>query len=246
MHNCASPRKERNHMGPINREEQLKRTKGRREEGDVDIIFPIGSGKRYDVRSVVVTLIVAAVLLPAARFSFGLSAPQPSELIVAICIAVFSSLLCLWLLDVTGVFPFRSVWVSRSVYGAAVVAILGTTVGVYQGAFSDRKHPLEGAWELQVSDKDGVATAHRNVVLIHSESAADYWGYSDFDAISKSTSWLEVRSLSPETGSITIRLVSGDGTVKEIVGKVKLAASRRRIDPVADGDTPRITLTRQH
>jgi len=213
---------------------------------DVDIILPIGTGKRYDVRSVVVTLIVGAVLLPAARYSFGLSAPQPSELIVAICIAVFSSLLCLWLLDVSGVFPFRSAWVSRSVYGAAVVAILGTSVGVYQGAFSDRKHPLEGAWDVQVSDKDGVVIAHRNVVLIHSESSDDYWGYSDYAAKDTGASWLEIKSLIPEAGTIAVRLVSSDATSRDLTARVRVAASKRRIDSAMEGDGIRVNLTRAH
>jgi hypothetical protein len=217
-----------------------------RKPPDLDMTLPIGEGKRYDLRSIVITLIVAAVLLPAARYSFGLVSPKPSELIVAICIAVFSSLLCLWLLDVTGVFPFRSVWVSRSVYGAAVVAILGTTVGVYQGAFSDRKYPLEGAWEVELADKEGVVFAHKNVMLIHSESSDDYWGYSDFTPKDTSASWIEVRSLNPEVGSIMIRQVSSDGTAKEATAKVKLAGSKRRIEPVGDGDAIRVTLTRPH
>jgi len=41
-------------------------------------------------------------------------------------------------------------------------------------------------------------------------------------------------------------MVSGDGTVKEITGKVKLAVSKRRIDSTTNGDAIRITLTRPH
>lgn len=232
-------------------DEERKSQKRKRRDRDyervnVDVIVPtpFGGLKNIDVRKAVVTLIVFAVLFPAMRYSVGLSAPQPAELIVAICIAVFSSLLCLWLLDVTGVFPFRSVWVSRAVYGAAVLSILGTSAGVYQGAFSDRKYPLEGDWTVRVADQSGKVLAKRTVVLIHSERADTYWGYSDYDPKDAGANWLEVASLSTETGSTTIKMVS-NGTTSEVTAKIKAATSRRIIDPAAVGDEVQVTFLRQ-
>ena len=87
--------------------------------------------------------VVIAVLMPAANYSLRLSDPTPSQLLVAISIGVFSSVVCLWLLDAVSILRFRSEWVSRSVWGAAIVSILGTGVGVFQGAFAERKYPYE-------------------------------------------------------------------------------------------------------
>src|SRR5258708_1191620 len=76
--------------------------------------------------------VVVAVLVPAVNYSVHLTDPTPAQLLVAICIGVFSSVLCLWILDAVNVLRFRSEWVARSIWTAAIVSVLGTGVGVFQ------------------------------------------------------------------------------------------------------------------
>ena len=134
-----------------------------------------GFGRQIPRLSLMV--VVVAVLMPAVNYSLRLSDPTPSQLLVAICIGVFSSVICLWLLDAVSILRFRSEWVSRSVWGAAIVPILGTGVGVFQGAFAERKYPYEGQWLVRVySPSENAFVAERQAVLIYSQSTESYWG----------------------------------------------------------------------
>ena len=70
--------------------------------------------------------------LPASTHNFRLTDPSPAELLVAVSIALFASVLFLWIMDATGLLPFRAAWISKAVYGAAITSILGTSVAVYK------------------------------------------------------------------------------------------------------------------
>jgi hypothetical protein len=97
-----------------------------------------------NLSGIALLLMLASVLLPSAYYSYHLKDPTASQLLIAICIGLFSSLLFLWIMDAVSILRFRAEWVSKSVYGAAIVSILGTSVGVYQQAFSENKYPYEG------------------------------------------------------------------------------------------------------
>jgi hypothetical protein len=187
-------------------------------------------GAKYQLPTVALTLMVAAMLVPTVRYSISLHDPTPAQLLVAICIAVFSSVVALWVLDAVSVLQFRSAWVSRGVYGVAIASILGTSVGVYQGAFADRKYPSEGAWDVRVvAVAENSTLAHHQVVLIHSETADVYWGYANAtlsgqDAQAKAA-WLEVVEFIPEKGSISLRLLMRDG--KEIAVESQLKSENK-------------------
>ena len=96
---------------------------------------------------------LAGILIPSVVYSLNLKDPTPAELLIAICIALFSSVLFLWILDATSVLRFRSEWIGKSIYGAAIASIIGTSVAVYSDAFSERKYPYEGRWEISISSK---------------------------------------------------------------------------------------------
>ena len=161
------------------------------------------------------TAVVVAVLLPAAKYSMNLQDPTPTQLLVAVCIGVFSSVLCLWLLDAVSMVQFRSSAVSKSIYAAAIISILGTGAGVFQGAFAGRKWPYEGAWTLRVrSNSDDTYVVDHRVVLIHSESADVYWGYSEASfPTSKQTNhaiFAEVVEFAPEDGNLSLLILMPD------------------------------------
>src|SRR5437763_1364461 len=104
------------------------------------------------VPGIALTLMLLGILMPTAFYSIKLaqSSPTPADLLVAVCIALFSSVLFLWIMDATGILPFKAAWISKSVYGAAIVSVLGTSVGVYKDYFNARKYPYEGAWQIML------------------------------------------------------------------------------------------------
>jgi hypothetical protein len=107
--------------------------------------------------------------------------------------ALFSAVLFLWILDATSILPFRSPWVSRSVYGAAIVSVLGTSVAVYRDAFASSKYPYEGLWEVTISESGQTTPISQHRLLLgYSTSAETYWGFSD------------TRLASPESGNATM------------------------------------------
>ncbi len=173
-------------------------------------------------------LMLLGILVPAAFYAFRLHDPTPPQLLVAICISLFSSVVFLWILDSTSILRFRSEWVSRSVYGAAIVSVLGTSVAVYKDAFATKAYPYEGRWQVTVSDPtSNKLIANHSVVLSFSDSAGEYWGYSEFipaSSPSDRAAWVEVLSFLPDDGSLILRLVSQSGS--ETVIHAQLAEIR--------------------
>jgi hypothetical protein len=139
-------------------------------------------GREYNVPTLALLLLLAGTLVPTVKYSFDLKNPSPAELLVAICISLFSGVVFLWVLDATSVLRFRSEWVSRSVYGAAIASILGTSVGVYKDSFSARREPYEGHWELSIhkTDPSSPLSTHYSVLISYSNQANAYWGYSNY------------------------------------------------------------------
>jgi hypothetical protein len=193
--------------------------------------------------------VVIAVLMPAANYSIRLNDPTPSQLLVAICIGVFSSVVCLWILDSVGIQRFRSEWVAKSVWAAAIVSVLGTGVGVFQGAFAERKYPYEGAWAIRVySPTNKTLIAEHQAVMIYSQSSEAYWGYSETSlppspqperAIST-----EIVSFDEKKLQITLRLLFADG--RQMVLEKALIVERKgiRFQSPASATDLSITLAR--
>jgi hypothetical protein len=168
---------------------------------------------------------LASVLLPAAYYSYHLRDPTPSQLLVAICIGLFSSVVFWWILDAVSVLRFRSEWVSKSVYGAAIVSILGTSAGVYKDALSGNKYPFEGAWHLSISDpKDDSQQADLSLALAYSEQAETYWGYSEYrpptNKQHEDIVWVRVDDFDPKEGTITLSWVDKDGNKSSMTTRV--------------------------
>ena len=186
------------------------------------------------IPGLVLLAIVVAVLLPAAKYSSNLTDPTPSQLLVAISIGVFSSTLCLWLMDAVGVLAFRSEWVSRGVWGAAVVSILSTGVGVFQGALAERKYQLEGKWEARVISKESdIYLTEVPLVLSYSTSADTYWGYSKTLVTSQQEERkpisIDVIDLNIDALKITYRLRYLNGKEEIYEQPIKLGEKRKNI-----------------
>jgi hypothetical protein len=171
-----------------------------------------------DVPSLALTLMLAGVVLPSVFYSYRLIDPTPSELLVAICIALFSSIVFLWILDAVSILRFRSEWVSRSIYGAAIASVLGTSVAVYKDAFTTRKYSYEGGWQLQITPQTQAADVSLPILLMFSEQSDVYWGYSEFHPSKdpEGTVWVQVTAFAPKgvKANVSIRLISSSGREK--------------------------------
>jgi hypothetical protein len=189
------------------------------------LFFKMGD-TQYSLPNIALLFILLGVLLPSVMYSVKLRNPTPADLLVAICISVFSSLLFLWIMDVTSVLRFRSEWVSKSIYGAVLVSILGTSVAVYKDAFSERKYPFEGHWELSISSKEPQPfQIKHNAAILFSENAQKYWGYSDFKPRNKETNakstWINIEEFNPQNGNIRFEIVKDDNSITEYNLKLK-------------------------
>lgn len=203
------------------------------------------AGQELSLPNVSLLLMLTAIVIPAAIYSINLRDPSPAQLLIAICIALFSSVVFLWILDATSILRFHSPWVSKSVYGAAIVSVLGTSVAVYQDAFAARKYPYEGGWQLTVlREKDEKFLADNTVSLVYSESAGFYWGYSNFarHGESEKASSLEVKEFSLQACNLIVRLWFLDGSEKVITTTCKVERQSRQVKATTKGE-PSYMLT---
>jgi hypothetical protein len=168
---------------------------------------------QYSLPNVALLFMLAGILIPSVVYSLNLKDPTPAELLIAICIALFSSVLFLWILDATSVLRFRSEWIGKSIYGAAIASIIGTSVAVYSDAFSERKYPYEGRWEISISSKEsGSYIAKHIAAIVYSQTAETYWGYSDFrpkgEIRDEESLWLNIEDFSPKNGKIKFEMIN--------------------------------------
>jgi hypothetical protein len=139
----------------------------------------IGFGPfRMPLVSLSLALMLGGIVVPTFLYSTQLREPTPAKLLVAICISLFSGVVFLWILDATAILRFRAEWIGKSVYGAAIVSVLGTSVAVYKNAFSERQYQYEGEWHIIIKplnmQTESLIADHK-IVLIYSQSADTYW-----------------------------------------------------------------------
>lgn len=186
-------------------------------------------GMKYSIPTIAIIMMLVGILLPSVMYSFNLSEPTPSQLLIAISISLFSSVIFLWILDATDILRFRAEWVSKSIYGAAIVSVLSTSVAVYKDAFTERKYIYEGRWEISVMNPGAKEyLSHHSIVLSYSENADTYWGYSNYDihkkGKEKESVWVNVLDFDPKKNLIRLRIILGDGN--DLVIKSELKGSR--------------------
>lgn len=170
---------------------------------------------------------LVGILVPAASYSFRLSNPTPSELLVAISVGLFSSVLFLRILDATSLLTFRTAWMSKAIYGAAIASVIGTSVGVYKDYFESSKYPYDGVWHLSLKRSADAEPIECLLLVTYSKNAEKYWGYSNFattvnaDNKTKVTYWFELIDYVPEERKARFRMVVSDGSEKTIEQSLK-------------------------
>lgn len=187
-------------------------------------------------------LMMAAILLPVVKYSLELKDATPAALLIAICVATFSSCIYLWILDSADILRFRSPWTARSIYTLAIASILGTSVGVYRQYFDYRKYPFEGRWQLAIGDT-ALATPYFEgpVVITYSESARHYYGYSSMNRASLRDGYIccEISDFSPQDGILAVRLFRSSGQEAGIVEQIQPSEDGRRFVTKRDLNTAR-------
>jgi hypothetical protein len=105
--------------------------------------------------------------------------------------------------------------VSRSVYGAAIVSILGTSAGIYKESFTGNKYPYEGSWNLATIERDGHPLVDTSIAMAYSEQAETYWGYSEYTPIRDGelphAQWLRVDSFDPKESILAVTWIDAKG-----------------------------------
>jgi len=187
------------------------------------------AGKKYNIPSLAIALMLTAILAPAVKYALTLNEPTPDELLVAISISLFASVLFLWILDAVSLLPFREKWISKSVYGAAIVSILGTSVGVYSNNFGSASYPYEGEWMLSIT-KDDITEpfSEHSIIITYSKEAKIYWGYSNIKLPIKDGEvlWIEVFKFIPNSKEIDVRLRYPDSSIQRISHKLKTFSNK--------------------
>jgi hypothetical protein len=187
-------------------------------------LFSYVSSAIDNLAGIALLLMLASVLLPSAYYSYHLQDPTASQLLIAICIGLFSSLLFLWIMDAVSILRFRAEWVSKSVYGAAIVSILGTSVGVYRQAFSENTYPYEGRWNLTlISSDQNIRLIDLDTALVYSDRSASYWGYSEYKPATTPQKeiavWATIRDFGPKDGNVVLGWFDGNGNQHSLVVK---------------------------
>ncbi|MBB4373469.1 hypothetical protein GGD63_006292 [Bradyrhizobium sp. cir1] len=128
--------------------------------------------------------LAAGILLPSIVYAVVLRPSNPADVLVASSICLFSAIVYLWTLHATSIVPFRDPWMSKSIFGAAIVAILGTCTAAVATQLSASPHPREGTWEIRLRRVDP-NTQNRScvwdgkIILAYSSSRSSYVGYAE-------------------------------------------------------------------
>jgi hypothetical protein len=179
------------------------------------------------VSTAALVLMLAAILLPAVNNSMRQQSHTPSQLLITICVSLFASVVYLWILDATNILPFREKWISRSIYGAAIASVLGTSVGVYKDYFQVDKYPLRGKWMLTMVDSTHF-NAENDLVLEYSLTSKVYYGFTNINyAALKDTSrsvfiGAEVLGLSTEDETIRVTFFKKGGDKTAIMSNFSI------------------------
>lgn len=165
--------------------------------------------------TIAIVAMLGAVLLPSVVYSINLNEPTPSELLIAICIGVFSSVLSLWILNITSIINFKEKWLSKSIWTTVIVSILGSSVGVYKESFSERTYKLEGRWELSIWNNNGEQLVlDKDLILLYSKNSEVYWGYSEYSHIIDEESkidnitWVNIKYIDIDNSLIELELLN--------------------------------------
>ena len=191
-------------------------------------------GQTFSISTLALLLMLVGILLPSVNYSIRLKNPTPAQLLIAVCIALFSSVVFLWILDATSILKFQSECISKSIYGAAISSVLGTSVAVYKDAFKTRKYTFEGAWRfsLEVLNDDNNLIIDYIVVLTYSTSAEMYWGYSEFvptEGYSNRPAVIEVKEFLPDKNRI-VCVLRFHNVKKSIKYELNMSDSDRRFE----------------
>jgi len=196
------------------------------------------------------TLMLACILLPAMSNSMHFSYhASPSQLLLAICISLFASVIYLWILDATNVLKFRSEWVSKSIYGAAIASVIGTSVGVYKDYFQQDKYPLRGKWQivLTLPSKHSII-ATNEINLSFSENSKTYYGYSNInkDALKDSSTAIavEIQNLDLNKESILFSAFYSNGSLEIFSDSIGINDARTTITLSSKRMPYELTLSR--
>jgi hypothetical protein len=107
---------------------------------------------------------------------------------------------------------------------------VGTSVGVYRDAFSERKYPYEGLWHVYIQSVESQDYMADHELLLHySTSAETYWGFAKMltSQTPKTTKydWVQVTEFQPKDNTLYARLLNNDGS--ELILSFQVSSERQ-------------------
>lgn len=185
------------------------------------------------IPSLALVMMIAGILFPAIIYATNLKDPTPADLLIGICVSLFASVIFLWILDATDILPFRKEWISKSIYGAAIASVLGSSVVVYKDLIATDKYPMRGKWEISVIDTQKNKSLSQNEILIgFSEISKVYYGFSNWVVNRNDTSaitFVEIKKLSMKDNYILYTFRFQKGREKSFLKKFSLSNDKTRI-----------------
>ncbi len=193
---------------------------------------------RSIIPSIALIMMIAGILFPAVFYSANLRHPTPTTLLVAICVCLFASVIFLWILDATSILQFRKEWISKSIYGAAISSVLGSSVAVYKDFFEADKYPLRGSWEIMIIDSQSNKTIFDNELLLgYCRNNAEYYGFSELDmkgTDSSLVSFIEIKKLSLNDNNVIADFVFRNGNRKCFIWDIIVATDLTQVEFAPD------------
>jgi hypothetical protein len=120
------------------------------------------------------------ILLPSILYGLFLRPRLPADVLISCGMSLFACIVYLWTLHAISVITLRDSWMSKAIFSAAIMGILGASVTIYKN-FGGNTFPLEGLWEFRLQrnvDGNIQCTWYGEVMIVNSISKNVYIGLS--------------------------------------------------------------------
>lgn len=166
---------------------------------------------------------VFALAIPLFAIVFCVLTPwaSPAFIITKMCSLVFGLIVCLWVLDASGILSFSERWMSYTIWTAGIAGIVGGGAKIYADTAHPPQTPLQGAWRATFSwalkDKDGTPQSPQSRkfnILIAATGDNEYRAISENDIYdpgpnqtdyTAQLTWLDIPRLSVRQRTIRVQ-----------------------------------------
>jgi hypothetical protein len=164
------------------------------------------------VRVAIVAMLIGIMAPPLVNVwqAFRQGSLTPVQVITAVCMSVFASVLVLWILDATRLRAFPSNWMSRAIWALAISSILSAGIGMWKGQFTDRANPFDGLWKVSCWTDSGEQIADaEELIFAYNKPAHRYQGFSSYHFANDKTNGIHhlAATMNAEEGYMQVKML---------------------------------------